>query len=120
MERMVKDMSKPDLLMSALIRCNDNYKQITQERKPTKQLQLKNVTPELENTITHTYGAIENVDCEEVKKLNQCVWIEPETACNTCCKEGDLEFRDALSYKEHQISGICQDCQDEVFGKGGK
>ncbi len=25
------------------------------------------------------------------------------------------QFRDALSYKEFQISGLCQDCQDKVF-----
>lgn len=24
-------------------------------------------------------------------------------------------FRDKLSYKEFQISGLCQDCQDKVF-----
>jgi hypothetical protein len=27
-------------------------------------------------------------------------------------------FRDALSEKEAQISGLCQDCQDKVFGGG--
>ena len=26
------------------------------------------------------------------------------------------EFRDALSTREYQISGICQTCQDDVFG----
>jgi hypothetical protein len=26
-------------------------------------------------------------------------------------------FRDLLSAKEYTISGLCQDCQDEVFGK---
>lgn len=25
------------------------------------------------------------------------------------------QFRDALSYKEFGISGLCQDCQDKVF-----
>lgn len=25
-------------------------------------------------------------------------------------------FRDALSRKEYQISGLCQDCQDSIFG----
>lgn len=25
------------------------------------------------------------------------------------------QFRDVLSYKEFQISGLCQDCQDKVF-----
>lgn len=26
------------------------------------------------------------------------------------------EFRDALSRKEYAISGMCQDCQDRIFG----
>ena len=28
------------------------------------------------------------------------------------------EFRDELSKKEYEISGMCQDCQDEFFDKG--
>jgi len=27
-------------------------------------------------------------------------------------------FRDELSEREYQISGLCQNCQDEVFGMG--
>lgn len=27
-------------------------------------------------------------------------------------------FRDELSSKEYRISGLCQDCQDSVFGAG--
>lgn len=27
------------------------------------------------------------------------------------------EFRDDLSIKEYRISGFCQNCQDNVFGK---
>ena len=39
-------------------------------------------------------------------------------AGNQCVKCGahDLEFRDELSRKEHGISGLCQGCQDEIFG----
>lgn len=40
---------------------------------------------------------------------------------NTCvfCGEKVTEesFRDELSLKEYRISGICQTCQDDVFGK---
>ena len=36
--------------------------------------------------------------------------------CNTCPKEYPLEFKDKLSYREYKISGMCQKCQDEVFG----
>jgi len=29
----------------------------------------------------------------------------------------ESEFRDTLSLKEYKISGLCQICQDKVFGK---
>jgi hypothetical protein len=38
-----------------------------------------------------------------------------ESSCASClCMVG--EFRDALSEKEYTISGLCQTCQDSVFG----
>ena len=38
--------------------------------------------------------------------------------CPTCSKPvSSLEFRDALSKKEYEISGMCQSCQDSVFGR---
>ena len=35
--------------------------------------------------------------------------------CPSCHKPA-VEFRDEISKKESQISGLCQQCQDEVFG----
>ena len=35
--------------------------------------------------------------------------------CVSCGKPAD-NFRDELSAKEFQISGLCQKCQDSVFG----
>lgn len=32
------------------------------------------------------------------------------------CTEPIGEFRDMLSQKEYGISGMCQNCQDKVFG----
>jgi len=32
------------------------------------------------------------------------------------CGKTVVGFRDALSEKEYTISGLCQECQDEVFG----
>lgn len=32
------------------------------------------------------------------------------------CGGPAIEFRDDLSRKEYTISGLCQECQDEVFG----
>lgn len=33
------------------------------------------------------------------------------------CKQDIKEFRDQLSAKEYSISGMCQACQDGIFGK---
>jgi hypothetical protein len=37
--------------------------------------------------------------------------------CPTCGKDIG-KFRDALSKREYEISGMCQLCQDDVFGGG--
>ena len=37
--------------------------------------------------------------------VNHCVW----------CHKSATEFRDPLSVKEYEISGLCQECQDKVF-----
>jgi uncharacterized CHY-type Zn-finger protein len=39
--------------------------------------------------------------------------------CPTCRKPiNDDDFKDELSRKEYTISGMCQVCQDKVFGGG--
>jgi len=42
-------------------------------------------------------------------KLKLCVTCGHKITC----------FQDQLSEKEYMISGMCQNCQDSVFGKGG-
>ncbi len=37
--------------------------------------------------------------------------------CCVSCKINIKGFRDELSLKEYGISGLCQKCQDEVFGE---
>ena len=38
--------------------------------------------------------------------------------CVTCPNDiNDMDFRDELSVKEYGISGMCQECQDSVFGE---
>ena len=38
--------------------------------------------------------------------------------CPTCGKKvEEKDFRDKLSKVEFRISGMCQNCQDKVFGK---
>ena len=46
------------------------------------------------------------VDRIETIQMNQCAM----------CKTPNLNWRDKLSEKEYTISGMCQTCQDEVFG----
>lgn len=38
---------------------------------------------------------------------------------NICVMCGNVveNFRDSLSLKEYSISGMCQQCQDKIFGK---
>ena len=39
-----------------------------------------------------------------------------EGVCATCGEEAS-KFHDEASKKEYTISGMCQSCQDDVFGK---
>ncbi len=41
--------------------------------------------------------------------MNTCPCCKAKISCLS-------EFRDGLSVKEYKISGICQKCQDKVFG----
>ena len=36
-------------------------------------------------------------------------------SCACCSRQGELRFKDELSAREWQISGMCQHCQDDVF-----
>ena len=53
--------------------------------------------------------AFTGVDRKASITANQCVF------CNKMI-DPDTEFRDELSRREFQISGICQECQDKTFG----
>ena len=33
------------------------------------------------------------------------------------CGQPAKDFRDAISQKEYTISGLCQSCQDKIFGE---
>lgn len=58
------------------------------------------------------------------KLLNQLGGRDAAIQADRCvnppigCGGDATEFRDKLSYKEYTISGLCQNCQDKVFGKG--
>lgn len=57
---------------------------------------------------------------KEITDLMEAVAGKPRTMgeCATCDNKFDPveEFRDVLSLKEYRISGMCQKCQDSVFG----
>ena len=46
-----------------------------------------------------------------LKSKGLCPWCEKEINPNT-------EFKDADSYKEYKLSGLCQKCQDDFFDTG--
>ncbi len=58
------------------------------------------------------------------KKIMEAVGFKKEIekvehgCCPFCNKKIDEEkdFRDSLSRKEFKISGLCQNCQDKIFG----
>ncbi len=56
----------------------------------------------IDEFITRNFG----VDRGECIEANNC----------TMCEATDVTFRDSLSVKEYRISGMCQTCQDRVFG----
>ena len=58
----------------------------------------------------------EKTQVDLLGKLKSMSNLVSEEGCNTCRKEYPLIFKDIPSYREFKISGICQTCQDEVFG----
>ena len=58
--------------------------------------------PGIDNMLTSFFG----IDRVGSISDNKCV----------SCKEDATEFTDALSRKEYGISGLCQSCQDQIFG----
>lgn len=55
---------------------------------------------------------------ELLHEIRENAYRKDNKKCPFCGKDMSNprgQFRDALSYKEFQISGLCQDCQDKVF-----
>jgi len=63
-------------------------------------------TPEMENTLDALSERMFGRKRSDAMESNNCV----------TCGEPAIEFKDALSKKEYGISGMCQVCQDTVFG----
>lgn len=62
--------------------------------------------PEIDQLVTKLTG----IDRQAVIKSDRCV--PPPIGCGGPA----VEFRDDLSRKEYSISGLCQKCQDSIFG----
>lgn len=60
-------------------------------------------SPEIENLLT----AMTGISRQDAAKQKIC----------PLCRKPAVEFRDALSVRENEISGMCQECQDSVFGE---
>ena len=54
--------------------------------------------------------ALTGQDRREVIKTDKCM------AAPFGCGGDATEFKDAISVREYRISGLCQKCQDAVFG----
>ena len=65
--------------------------------KPTEK------SKEIDNLIMEVIG----IDRREVIKNNTCAF----------CVEPNFNFRKAIDVKEYRMSGMCQDCQDDFWGK---
>ena len=60
-------------------------------------------SPGMEASLENLFGK------NRVKTIN-------ENRC-MCCNGSAKDFRDALSMKEYSISGMCQKCQDKIWGE---
>jgi hypothetical protein len=63
---------------------------------------MNNKTPEMQNEIERMFPGT-----KAAIEANKC----------PSCKKPIGEFRDNLSKKEYLISGLCQECQDSIWGK---
>tara|TARA_R100000426_G_C4755846_1_gene85189 strand:+ start:246 stop:500 length:255 start_codon:yes stop_codon:yes gene_type:complete len=80
--------------------------------------QIRKLTKQMMNTCskncschqgTYASSALRSA-INQIKNNRECAF----------CPHPNFKFRDELSRKEYAISGLCMDCQDEMFGKGGK
>ena len=55
----------------------------------------------------------------QIKPLREAIKTLQQNSDCAFCQYPNLKFRDRLSKREYEISALCMDCQDEMFGKGG-
>lgn len=57
-----------------------------------------------------------NEDIMKATGFEEEIVLVKESRCPFCQNVVDMNFRDSLSEREYQISGLCQKCQDKFFG----
>lgn len=67
---------------------------------------MENKSPEMVNALDSFTLSVFGRSRSLAKAGNSCV----------ICGKSANEFRDELSQREYGISGLCQACQDEIFG----
>ena len=72
---------------------------------------MKNQIRKITKQMMHGIDAISDLRAaiNQIKNTRECAF----------CPYPNFNFRDELSRKEYEISALCMDCQDEMFGKGG-
>lgn len=53
---------------------------------------------------------------DRAKEMEESRCVSPEESVCPDCKGPAVSFKDALSRKEFGSSGLCQKCQDFIFG----
>jgi hypothetical protein len=71
--------------------------------------------PKIEDFLEQNFG--------RSSAITEAMCLRPPIGCGKALEQTDFAlqnegqtFRDPLSIKEYRISGLCQDCQDLVFG----
>ena len=71
-------------------------------------MKATNKAPEIEAFLSLLINSRSSLTREETIEQGICAGCEGDVL--------DTSFRDPLSFKEFTISGLCQKCQDEIFG----
>lgn len=79
---------------------------IQTHNRPYTVCTLQGIGIHMNEQIMRALGFDREVD---LKNMGKCVFCE--------CTIDPHSFRDELSAKEYKISGMCQACQDQIFGK---
>lgn len=70
----------------------------------TQDFKTSEKSPDIESAISNLFG----INRRQMIELGRCV----------SCNNKDLtteSFKDDVSLREYEISGLCQECQDKVF-----